>query len=124
MRLVPNLAREFENVCAEYEAKGPMGVDLVALVKMFGDNYDHVRANGNFAAAWAEFLDEHKHQLIVTPMTGLLLYNLVTYWEDGQMFAVQLPTLERMLIRDTVSDISEEIDRRSAENGNLVIPVD
>lgn len=124
MRVVPNLKQEFEEVCAHYEGYGPVGKDIVTLVKLFGDKYDHIRGDGipDFAAAWAEFLDEHSHEMIVSPMTGLVLYNLLTYWQDGQLMAEQLPVLERMLIRDTASDISEEIERRSAANGDATLP--
>jgi len=124
MRVVPNLAQEFEDVCAEYLASGdPMGRDIVTLVKMFGDEYDHIRSDGtpDYRTAWTTFLDEHKHQMVVTPMVGLVLYYLITYWEDGQVLGVQLPTLERMLVRDTVSEISDEIHRRSAANGPAVL---
>lgn len=125
MRLVSSLAQEFGEVCAHYEGYGPAGKDIVTLVKLFGDTYDHIRGDDipDFAAAWAEFLGEHSHEMIVSPMTGLVLYNLLTYWEDGQLMAVQLPTLERMLIRDTTSDISEEINRRSEANGSAVLVV-
>lgn len=123
MRVVRNLAGEFEELCASYAAVDQQGKDIVTLVKMFGDKYDHVRSDGipDFRAAWAEFLDEHKHQVNAMPQVGLILYVLITYWEDGQLLAVQLPTLERMLVRDTISDISDEIDRRSAANGNMVV---
>jgi len=124
MRLVPNLAQEFEDICQDYLASGdPIGKDIVTLVKMFGEEYDHIRSDGipDFGVAWVKFLEEHKHQMVVSPMVGLVLYYLITYWEDGQLLGVQLPTLERMLLRDTVSEISEEIERRSAANGPAVL---
>lgn len=124
MRLVPNLAQEFEDICSDYLASGdPIGRDMVTLVKMFGDEYDYVRSDGiaDFRYSWTEFLEAHKHQMVVTPMVGLVLYYLITYWEDGQLLWAQLPTLERMLVRDTVSQISDEIERRSAANGPAVL---
>jgi hypothetical protein len=115
MRVVTNLAGEFEDVCENYEAHGPQGRDMVTLIKKFGDEYDHLRSeeDPDFVVAWETFLQEHQHQMIVHPMTGLILYNLITYWDMGQMFYTALPTLEKMLVRDTVMEISDEIDRKS-----------
>jgi hypothetical protein len=124
MRLVPNLSGEFEELCESYAAVDQQGKDIVTLVKMFGDEYDYLRFEvaPEFVMAWEAFLEEHKHQVTV-PMVGLILYVLITYWDMGPLLATQLPTLERILIRDTVQDISDEIDRRSAANGNAVLVV-
>jgi hypothetical protein len=124
VRLVPNLADEFGQLSAEYDSVDQQGKDMIALVKMFGDEYDHLRREEepDFGGAWTKFLDEHKHQLNVAPMTGLVLYFLITYWDMGPMLYDALPTLEKMLIRDTVQEISAEINRRSAQYGNAVIP--
>ena len=115
MRLVPNLAAEFEEVCAQYDVSpDPLAKDVITLVKMFGDQNDD---NDSLKSAWLEFLEEHKHQVTIT-MVGMILYLLITYWEKGQVLGVNLPTLERILVRDTVQQISDEIDRKSAANGN------
>lgn len=124
MRLVPSLAQEFEEMCEHYSTSSdPAGKDIVILVKMFGDQYDHLRSETepDFRGAWEKFLDEHKSQISVSPMAGLILYILVTYWDMGPMFWLGLPTLERMLVRDTIQEISEEINRRSVANGNAVV---
>ena len=124
MRVVANLAQEFEEMCQDYLASGdPIGRDIAVLVRKFGDDADQVEPDG-YGAAWAKFLEEHKHQMIVSPMTGLILHFIITYWEGGQVLALQLPTLERMLVRDTISDISDEINRRSEANGNAVLVAD
>lgn len=122
MKVVSNLSQEFDEVCASYSAHDQQGKDIVTLVKLFGDEYDHLRSETepDFRGAWDKFLDEHKHQIIVMPMLGLVLYNLITYWDMGQMLYSSLPTLEKMLVRDTVQDISDEINRRSAVNGNAI----
>lgn len=120
MRVIANLAQEFDEMMASYTTMGGgEGKDMVILVNLFGDRYDHIRGDGipDFGAAWAEFLDEHKHQMTVWPMTALILNILVTYWEDGQLLFQGLPHLEKMLVRDIVMEISEEQKRRS-ENGN------
>jgi hypothetical protein len=115
MRVILNLAQEFEDVCAHYQDSGPSGKDIVTLVKLFGDKYDHISSDNisDFSSAWTEFLDEHKHQMTVYPMTGLVLYNLITYWDMGQMLFQALPALEKILVRDIVQDISDEINFRS-----------
>lgn len=126
MRLVTNLAQEFEEMCGHYNTSSdPAGKDIVILVNMFGDEYDHLTHESDvasFSRAWEKFLDEHKHQISVTPMCGLILHVLITYWELGHELWEGLPTLEKMLVRDTVAEISEEIDRQSAANSNLVLP--
>lgn len=127
MRVVPSLAAEFEEMCEQYSnAPDPAGKDIVILVKMFGDENDRLRleVEPDFRAAWDKFLDEHKHQITVSPMLGLILHILVTYWDMGQLLFPQLPTLEKMLLRDIVQEISEEIQRRSAANGNAVLAAD
>lgn len=123
MRVAPNLVREFEELSAAYSAVDQQGKDIISLVRLFGDEYDYLRLeeDPDFGAAWAKFLDEHKHQMTVMPMVGLVLYLIITYWDMGQVLAVKLPTLERMTVRDTQQDISDEIDRRSAESGNAVL---
>lgn len=124
MRVVANLAQEFEEMCQDYLASGdPVGRDIAILVRKFGDDADQAGPD-DYGAAWAKFLEEHKHQMIVSPMTGLVLHLIITYWENGQALALQLPTLERMLVRDTISDISDEIKRRSEANGNAVLVAD
>lgn len=118
MRLAPNLAQEFEEICAEYEAVDQQGRDMVALIKAFGDEYDHLRSESNpdFQGAWEEFLEEHKSQ-VTSAMVGMILYMLIMYWDLGSMLGDQISIMERILVRDTVQDISEEIERRS-KNGN------
>lgn len=120
MRVVSSLIGEFEELCAEYSAVDQQGKDIVTLVRLFGDENDHLREqeDPDFVVAWEKFLGEHKHQITVMPQVGLILYVLVTYWDMGQMLAESLPTLERMALRDTVQEISEEIDRRSAASGD------
>lgn len=123
MRVVPNLAGEFAEMCASYSALDQQGKDIVTLINMFGDEYDDLPSESEeLTMAWFRFLDEHKHQVSVMPMVGLVLYHLVTYWDKGQLLFEALPTLEKMVIRDTVQEISQEIDRRSEANGNLVVP--
>lgn len=123
MRVVPNLAAEFEEICAQYSAVDQQGKDIVALVKMFGYEYDHLDDYSipDFGGAWRTFLGEHQHQMTV-PMTGQVLYLLLTYWSLGQVMYQELPQLEKMLLRDTVQEISDEIQRRSVDNGNAVEP--
>ncbi len=123
MKLVPNLAQEFEEVCDHYNnSSDPAGKDIVALIKLFGDAHDDTPPGAELRAAWDAFLEEHKHQISVTPMCGLIIHVLITYWQSGHALFESLPPLERMLLRDTVMEISEEIDRQSAANSNLVIP--
>jgi hypothetical protein len=124
MRLVPHLSQEFEELCAHYAAVDQEGKDIVSLVKLFGDTYDHLRSeeDPDFVVAWETFLNEHKHQVTVMPMLGLVLHILVAYWDMGPMLYEALPTLEKMVLRDTIQEISDEIDRRSEVNGNAVAP--
>lgn len=124
MRIRPGLEAEFEEMCENYSNANEQGKDLVVLIKMFGDQFDYMRGEvePNFAEAWSMFLEEHKHQVNVQPMVGLMLYVLVSYWDMGPLLGSQLPTLERILLRDTVQDISDEIKRRSEEFGNAVVP--
>lgn len=119
MKLLPNMAEEFEEICAEYNAHDQASRDIVTLVKMFGDEYDELTFE--FGLAWKNFLDEHQHQATVK-MLGMVIYLLLTYWEKGRLFFEDLPILEKMLLRDTFQEISEEIERRSAANGDAVIP--
>lgn len=123
MRLVTNLANEFEELCEAYRLT-PQGKDIVTLTIMFGQENDHLHdeEEPDFAGAWAKFLEEHKHQMTVSPMVGLLLYLLITYWDLGTQLALKLPTLERMLVRDTVQEISDEIHRKANGNAVLVEP--
>lgn len=120
MKVVPNLVGEFEELCAEYSAHGDQGKDIVILVKMFGEANDNLHTLGGLKMNWVKFLEEH-HRQMTMPMTGMILYVLVTYWHLGQKLFEALPTLEKMLLRDTVQEISEEIDRKSAANGNAVV---
>lgn len=124
MRLVPHLSQEFEELCAHYAAVDQEGKDIVSLVKLFGEEYDHVRSekDPDYVVAWETFLNQHKHQVTVMPMLGLVLHILVTYWEDGHLLYETLPTLEKMVLRDTIQEISDEIERGSEANGNAVLP--
>lgn len=115
------MAAEFEEICAEYNAHDQASKDIVTLTKMFGDEYDELTTD--FKTAWAFFLNEHQHQATVK-MLGMVIYLLLTYWEKGQMLFEELPLLERMLLRDTFQEISEEIERNSAENGDMTVAVD
>jgi hypothetical protein len=119
MRVIPNLAQEFEEICAEYNAHDQASKDIVTLVKMFGNEYDDLTSE--FEKPWADFLEDHQHQATVK-MIGMVIYLLLTYWENGQLLFGDLPLLEKMLLRDTFQDISDEIERRSAANGDAVIP--
>jgi hypothetical protein len=67
-------------------------------------------------------LYESRNQITVQ-MVGVMLYLLVTYWARGQDFYKALPELEKMLLRDTFFEMQDEIERRSAANGNLFEPV-
>lgn len=123
MRVVPGREREFEQLCEHYvSADDPAGKDIVTLVQMFAEENDFLRSEdeADFRGAWEVFLGNHKNEVSVVPTLGLILYVLVTYWDMGQLLAVSLPTCERMLIRDTIAEMSREIDRRSAENGDAV----
>ena len=129
MRLVPGLAGEFEELCAEYSAVDQQGRDIVTLVKMFCESHDHFEGgvqNRDYVNAWEAFLSDHKHQVTV-PMVGQIIYLLVTYWANGQRLYENLPHLEKILLRDTVQEISDEINRRSAaagESGSIQDQVD
>lgn len=122
MKLVSNLAAEFEELCAYYSAHDEQGKDIVTLVRMFGDEHDHLQSemDPDFVAAWEKFLVDHQHQMTVI-MTGMVLYVLTNYWHLGQDLFESLPTLEKMLVRDTVQDISDEIARRSEANRNALL---
>ena len=125
MRVISNLAGEFELLCADYINGGVEGKDLVALVMIFGDEYDHLGEDDSefeFTKAWTKFLGEHKHQVTVQ-MVGLLLNTLVTYWPPGEKLYAALPVLEKILLRETIQNISDYIAWRSAENGNQVLTV-
>ena len=117
MELVPNLAGEFEEICAEYAAHDQEGADIIALVKLF----DGYVGDEPYEATWKKFLSKHAHQMTV-PMVGQVMYLLVTYWAYGHKLYECFPPLEKILLRDTVQDISEEIQRKSEANGDLVIP--
>ena len=115
MRVVPNLVGEFDEICFEYSKVDQAGKDIVALTKLFGDEndaFDEDTDGVDFHLAWSKFLDEHKHQMTI-PMVGMVIYLLVTYWPQGQRLFRFLPPLEKMLARDTVAEISDEIERRS-----------
>lgn len=124
MRVIPNMAEEFEEICAEYNAHSPSGRDIVTLTKMFMDKHDYFEKgvqNSEYSHAWDILLKEHMNQASIQ-MVGMVLYLLVTYWQYGQRLYENLPALEKMLLRDTVQEISEEIQLRSAANGDAVIP--
>jgi hypothetical protein len=92
---------------------------------LFGDEYDEFDDETDaldFKMAWEKFLGEHQHQ-VTSNMVGLIIHLLVTYWQQGHQFFKSLPPLEKILARDTVQEISEEIDRRSAANGDAVLVV-
>lgn len=116
MRIVPNLEREFEELCVEYSAHDEQGRDIVFLVKEFAENCDDTRprleTDLDYSVAWREFLEEHKHQ-VTSQMIGMIIYTLMTYWDMGRVLYDALPPLEKILLRDTVQEISEEIERRS-----------
>ena len=118
MKISPNLEHEFEELCAEYSSHDSQGRDIVFLVKEFGDRHHGLshEPGPHFAEAWSLFLEEHKHHVTVG-MVGMILYVLVTYWDMGASLFESLPPLEKILLRDSVQDISDEIQRRSA-NGN------
>lgn len=111
-------------MCDDYDAAGPTGKDLVILIKMFGTENDHLRSENDpdYRGAWERFLDEHSHQMTTfpTPMVGLALYVLINYWDLGSLLYESLPTLEKMMIRDTLLDMSETIKARSVD----VVPVE
>lgn len=123
MLVVPNLAREFDELCDEYAKFDQDGRDIIVLVKLFGDAYDDFSDDTEsvvLSTAWQNFLDEHQYQMSMT-MAGLVLYLLITYWPQGQKMYPTLPVLEKMLLRDTIQQMSEEIERRSAENSDSVL---
>lgn len=120
MKVVPNLVGEFEELCAAYSAHDEQGKDIVILVKMFGDANDNLHTSGSLKISWTRFLEEHHRQLTMA-MTGQVLYVLITYWHLGHQLFESLPILEKMLVMDTVQEISEEIDRKSAANGSPVV---
>lgn len=125
MRVVSNLVHEFEEIKTEYSNFDQQGQDIATLVVMFGDEYDYFDEDTDsldFKMAWEKFLGEHSHQ-VNSNMVGLIIHLLVTYWQQGHQFFKALPPLEKILARDTVQEISEEIDRRSAANGDAVLVV-
>lgn len=125
MRIRPGLEHEFLEVMASYRNVGDLqGMDIARLVEMFCEEFDHLREEEepDFGEAWKMFLEEHKNHVNAMPMVGLILYNVITYWEMGPLLGAQLPTLERIVLRDTIQDIADEIDRRSAESGNDPTP--
>ena len=125
MRVVPNLVREFENIKTEYSKFDQQGQDIATLVVMFADEYDEFDEDTDalyFKMAWEKFLGEHSHQ-VTSNMAGLIIHLLVQYWQHGHQFYKALPPLEKILARETVQDISEEIKRRSAANGDAVLVV-
>lgn len=122
MRIIASLEAEFIDVCFEYP-KRPYGQDIITLVTKFADEYDYFDEDTDnlmIRMAWGQFLDEHQHQMTI-PMVGMVIYLLLTYWPEGQRMFQALPTLEKMLLRDTFSEISDEIDKQSAANGDMLI---
>lgn len=120
-----HLVREYDELSAHYRAANEQGRDVVSLAEMFVDEYGYLEAGGDktdFELAWRDFLGLHQHQMIVHPtMAGLVIYLLVNYWDQGEKLYEALPTLEKMLLRDTVQMMSDEINRRSAENGDGLV---
>lgn len=117
MNLVPNLASEFEEICVEYTKHDQEGADIITLVKLF----DEYVGDEEYAVTWKRFLSKHAHQ-VTAPMVGQIMYLLVTYWAHGHELFEGFPPLEKILLRDTVQEISDEVHRRSEANGDLVIP--
>lgn len=113
MRVVLNLEQEFIEVCERYSNVDQSGKDIVTLVKMFAEaNEDITVKSPPLDVAWKDFL--HNHQMQVTePMVEQILYLLLTYWEVGQTFFAYLPPLEKILLREVIFKMSEEIQRRS-----------
>lgn len=115
MILVSNLTQEFEELCTEYSAHDVQGRDIIFLVKEFADHCEHreMEMSFDYRDAWRGFLEEHGHQVTVQ-MIGMTIYVLMTYWDKGRELYEALPPLEKILLRDTVQEISDEIERRSA----------
>lgn len=122
MRVIPNLGLEFEELCIEYSAHSPSGQDMITLVRKFMSEHDHFDngvSNGEYSHSWDVLLKEHMNQMTVQ-MVGMVIYLLTTYWAYGARLYENLPPLEKILLRDTVQEISDEIERRSAVSGNEV----
>ncbi len=120
MRVIPNKAQEFDQLCDEYSEHDEQGRDIVILVKMFAEDCDSLKLTTDldYSVAWRHFLEEHQHQ-VTSAMVGMIIYVLMTYWDKGIVLFDALPPMEKILLKDTVQDISEEIERRSAENGRI-----
>lgn len=121
MRVIANLAAEFQEIYTRYTDSGAEGSDLVVLTTMFGDEYDHFDDDTDyldFRMAWEKFLGEHKSKVTVQ-MVGMIIYLLVTYWPQGQRLHQSMAPLEKILAWEIIQEISEEIKRQSGENGNV-----
>lgn len=120
MRVIANLAAEFEEICTEYSNAGESGKDIITLLGLFCNEYDDCDDDTDplyYKTYWQSFVEEHQHQL-TSNMIGMIIYLIVSYWPQGQAFFTALPITDKMLYRETVSDISAEIQRRSAENSD------
>ncbi|HEY6020518.1 MAG TPA: hypothetical protein VIY48_11715 [Candidatus Paceibacterota bacterium] len=113
MRVIPNLEHEFIEICEEYSKVDQSGKDIITLVKMFAEANEDITPKGlPLDVAWHDFLNEHARQ-VTAPMVEQILYLLLTYWEVGQTFFAFLPPLEKILLREVIFKMSEEIQRRS-----------
>lgn len=124
MRIKPNLIQEYEELAQTYREANVQGRDLMTLVEMFGNEYDYLVDDSHpteYAMVWRDFLEEHQHQMTVfpEPMVALLINILGTYWQQGERLYEALPTLEKMVVRDLVADMSREISRRIDETTGL-----
>lgn len=123
MKLVPQLAEEFEGVCAHY-SQDPRGRDVVHLAKKFMEQYEHFDqgvSNAEYTHAWDVFLSDHTN-IITVQQVGVVIYVLLTYWVHGQRLFENMPRLEKMLLRDTWFEMQDEMERQSALNGRLLQP--